>query len=143
MEDPLNITLNKLQHVGIPVTDITVSEKFYGRFGFKNVMQSAFMHEGETGTCIMMQLNDMVIELYQMPAKELNGIKSRGNGHIDHIAFDVDDIDTTFETLKADKHINILEDRPAFLPFWKNGCKYFNILGPDGERLEFNQIIKG
>jgi len=21
------------------------------------------------------------------------------------------------------------------------GCKYFNILGPDGERLEFNQIL--
>jgi lactoylglutathione lyase len=27
------------------------------------------------------------------------------------------------------------------LPFWKNGCKYFNITGPDGERLEFNQIL--
>ena len=24
---------------------------------------------------------------------------------------------------------------------WKNGCKYFNVLGPDGERLEFNQIL--
>jgi lactoylglutathione lyase len=28
------------------------------------------------------------------------------------------------------------------LAFWSKGCKYFNILGPDGERLEFNQILK-
>jgi lactoylglutathione lyase len=34
-----------------------------------------------------------------------------------------------------------MEDKPVFLPFWKKGCKYFNILDPDGERLEFNQIL--
>jgi hypothetical protein len=26
-------------------------------------------------------------------------------------------------------------------PFWKNRCKYFIMTGPDGERLEFNQIL--
>ena len=35
----------------------------------------------------------------------------------------------------------VIEEAPVFLPFWKNGCKYFNITGPDGERLEFNQIL--
>lgn len=35
----------------------------------------------------------------------------------------------------------ILESAPVFLQFWKNGCKYFNIIGPDGERLEFNQVL--
>jgi len=37
--------------------------------------------------------------------------------------------------------IHIIEEQPVFLPFWEKGCKYFNILGPDGERLEFNQIL--
>jgi lactoylglutathione lyase len=141
MENKLPITINKLQHVGIPVTDVAVSTRFYSRFGFKSVMQSPFTHEGETGTCIMMQLNDIIIELYQIPAKQLQEIKTRKNGHIDHIAFDVDDIDVVFETLKADGSIKILEDKPVFLPFWKKGCKYFNIQGPDQEILEFNQIM--
>lgn len=59
-----------------------------------------------------MKLNEMIIELYQMPEKELLEIRNRSNGHIDHIAFDVDDIE-----------------------------EYFNLAGPDGERLEFNQIL--
>ena len=67
-------------------------------------------------------------------------IRNRKNGHIDHIAFDVDDIDKTFAELK-DETFNILEEQPVFLSFWKNGCNYFNITGPDGERMEFNQIL--
>ena len=67
-------------------------------------------------------------------------IRNRKNGHIEHIAFDVDDIDTTFALMKVET-FNILEEQPVFLSFWKNGCNYFNITGPDGERLEFNQIL--
>lgn len=89
---------------------------------------------------VMMQINEMVIELYQMPETELSEIKSRNNGHIDHIAFEVDDIDKTFEKLKK-ASFNILEEQPVMLAFWKKGCKYFNITGPDNERLEFNQIL--
>lgn len=134
------VTINKLQHIGIPVTDMPVSEKFYQRLGFANVMQSPFELEGEKGVCVMMQNGDVIIELYQLPDNLLPEIRSRKNGHIDHIAFDVKDIDTVFEKLKAGGYW-ILEDAPVWLPFWKNGCRYFNIVGPDGERLEFNEIL--
>lgn len=83
----------------------------------------------------------MILEIYQMPEKELAEIKNRKNGHIDHIAFDVENIDTAFRELK-NAAFNIIENEPVFLLFWENGCRYFNILGPDGERLEFNQVIK-
>lgn len=136
----MNIRLNHIQHIGIPVTDIKVSGAFYERFGFKNVMHTTFEYHGGTGNVAMMKLNDMIIELYQMPEKELAEIRQRSNGHIDHIAFDVDDIDAVFKELKKNE-FNILEEKPVFLSFWKNGCKYFNITGPDGERLEFNQIL--
>lgn len=134
------VTINKLQHVGIPVTDLSVSEVFYNRLGFENVMCSEFTFDGDKGTCTMMQRNDIIIELYQMPQKHLKEIKNRKDGHVDHIAFDVDDIDTSFNALKQ-ASFTILEEAPEYLPFWTNGCKYFNILGPDGERLEFNQIL--
>ncbi len=141
METQLSSITKRLQHVGIPVSNITVSDAFYSRLGFKNVMQSAFVIDGETGTCVMMKNEDVIIELYQMPDQFLHEIKIRNHGHIDHIAFDVEDIDKTFALLK-EASFNILEEQPVQLPsFWSNGCKYFNILGPDGEKLEFNQIL--
>ena len=136
----MNLKLNHIQHIGIPVANIKVSQAFYEQLGFKNVMGSTFEYSGGKGLVAMMKLNGMIIELYQMPEAELTEIRNRQNGHIDHIAFDVDDIDTTFRELKQ-ASFNVLEAAPVFLSFWENGCKYFNITGPDGERLEFNQIL--
>lgn len=132
--------INHIQHIGLPVTDISKSVDFYQQLGFENVMQSPFQEDGQTGTCIMMKNKNVVIELYQLPDQKLQEIRNRKDGHIDHITFDVDDIDYAFKTLKEASFI-IIEEQPVFLPFWKNGCKYFNILGPDNERLEFNQIL--
>jgi catechol 2,3-dioxygenase-like lactoylglutathione lyase family enzyme len=66
----MSFKINHIQHIGIPVTNLKVSEAFYNKLGFV-----------------------------------------------------------------------IIEDAPVFLPFWEKGCKYFNISGPDGERIEFNQIL--
>lgn len=138
----MNLIINRLQHIGIPVTDIQRSEVFYTQLGFKNVMNSTFEINNEPGGKVaMLQSGEMIIELYQMPPTELEKIRQRSNGHIDHLAFDVDDIEATFQLLKEEGY-EVLEDAPVFLAFWSKGCKYFNILGPDGERLEFNQILK-
>ena len=134
------LSINKIQHIGIPVTDIKVSESFYTKLGFTNTMQATFTMEEKKGTCIMMQSGDMIIELYQLPDHKLSEIRNRKDGHIDHIAFDVSDIDKAFELIKEAGY-NIIEREPVFLQFWKNGCKYFNITGPDAERLEFNQVL--
>ena len=88
----------------------------------------------------MMKREEIVLELYQMPEPELTLVKQRTNGRIDHIAFDVDDIDETFTMLK-NEGFTIPEDQPVFLNFWERGCKYFYIIGPDGERLEFCQLL--
>lgn len=140
MPQQVNLSLENIQHVGIPVTNISVSEIFYSNLGFKNVMQAGFMHNNEAGTCIMMKQGNIIIELYQMPQKELAAVAARKDGHVDHVAFDVPDIDKTFSVLKEAGY-NIVEQAPVFLKFWKNGCKYFNILGPDNERLEFNEVL--
>lgn len=136
----MNITISKLQHIGIPVTNLQVSEAFYKSLGFENVMGTSFEFNGDTGHVAMMQQNDMIIELYEMPANELEAIRNRTNGHIDHIAFDTDDVDACFATMQS-AGFRIVEKEPVYLAFWKNGTRFFNILGPDGERLEFNQIL--
>ena len=38
----MNLNINHIQHIGIPVTDIKVAEDFYEKLGFKNVMASTF-----------------------------------------------------------------------------------------------------
>lgn len=135
----MNFAINRIQHIGIPVTDIIVSESFYKKLGFIKVMITEFDHHGGKGVVAMMERAEMIIELYELPSDELVEIKNRKDGHVDHIAFDVDDIDQAFIELKS-AAFHIVEEAPLFLPFWKNGCRYFNIIGPDGERLEFNQI---
>ena len=88
----------------------------------------------------MMKHGGIILELYQMPEAQLQEIRIRKDGHIDHIAFDVDNIDDTFAALKKSA-FSVVEPEPVYLPFWRNGCKFFNVLGPDGERIEFNQIL--
>jgi lactoylglutathione lyase len=128
----VNLKLNHIQHVGLPVSNLEISEAFYRKLGFANVMASGFDYKGGRG--------EIILELYQLPEAQLQEIRNRKDGHIDHIAFDVDSICETFAALKSED-FTIIEDAPVFLPFWNKGCKYFNILGPDGERLEFNQIL--
>ena len=138
----MDLKINHIQHIGIPVSNIQKSIGFYEKFGFTNVMPSTFEIEGEKGGIVaMMKRYSIILELYQMPASYLTEITNRKDGHIDHIAFDVDDIELAFTTIK-ENHFTILEKEPVFLNFWNKGCKYFNVLGPDGERLGFNEIIK-
>ncbi len=136
----MKLNINYLQHTGIPATNLAISKPFYEKLGFKNVMETTFLHNGAKGTVAMMKLEKIIIELYQVPMPELQNTGERKDGHIDHIAFDVDDIDATFQLLKSEG-FTVVEDAPVFLAFWQNGCKYFNITGPDGERLEFCQIL--
>jgi catechol 2,3-dioxygenase-like lactoylglutathione lyase family enzyme len=140
MESAINLDIKAIQHIGIPVTNIVNSAIFYSKLGFANAMEKPFIHNGGQGTCVMMKRGDMIVELYQMPDSVLPEIAARKDGHVDHIAFDVADIDEAYAIVTAGG-FNILEPEPVFLQFWKNGCKYFNITGPDGERLEFNQVL--
>jgi catechol 2,3-dioxygenase-like lactoylglutathione lyase family enzyme len=135
-----DIAIRGFQHIGIPVLDIARSEAFYAGLGFKNIMKAGFTSGKEKGIAVMMENTGAIIELYQMPQSQLDEIRIRRNGHIDHIAFDVPDIDLAFAELK-NAGFNIEDESPVFLDFWKNGCRYFTIIGPDGERLEFNHIL--
>ncbi len=129
-----------LQHLGVPVTDLDRSRAFYQRLGFAEAMGKVFpMGDGECKV-VMMQREGVIVELYQLPAGDLAEIRGREDGHIDHVAFGVADIDKAFAELTA-AGLTPIEDAPVKLDFWERGCKYFAIRGPDGEKLEFNQIL--
>ena len=81
----------------------------------------------------MMKRSEVILELYQMPGLAGRAIASRDNGHIDHMTFDVDDIDPVDER----KWFRLLRSPRCF----SNSGSIVNIVGPDGERLKFNQIL--
>jgi len=136
----LKNNFNGLQHLGIPVTNLEKSVIFYTKLGFTRVLTSKVPDSAGTIHVAMMKRDNVIVELYQLVGKELEELRSRSDGHIDHIAFDVKDIDNAFGELKA-AGFETIEDQPVFLDFWNKGCKYFAIRGPNGEKLEFNQII--
>jgi fructan beta-fructosidase len=130
-----------LQHIGLPVSDLDRSVGFYGRLGFRKVMAKEFDDGSGLIKVAMMEREGVVMELYQLPPDQLSkDIRTRKDGHLDHIAFNVKDIDKAFEEVKRAGLVP-LQDRPVKLDFWERGCRYFSIRGPDGEKLEFNQIL--
>jgi len=132
--------LNGWSHLGIPVTDISRSEAFYQQFGFEIVMQAVIPVEDQEIKASMMLFNDFTLEFYQLLPPDLEEIRNRKDGFIDHVALDVKDVDRAFEELKS-AGLTPLEDEPVELPFWENGVKYFFVRGPDGEKIEFNQVL--
>jgi len=133
--------LNGWSHLGIPVTDLEKSKNFYHQFGFKEIMCAEISIGNESIKASMMEKDGFVIELYQMFGESLEEISVRKDGHIDHIALNVIDIDKAYQELQ-EAGFEILEDSPVYLNFWDNGVKYINIRGPDGEKIEFNEKIK-
>lgn len=134
--------LQGLQHIGIPVTDLERSKAFYTRLGFVEVLRTDLARTTEPIRVSMMEHERLTLELYQLEPEERQEIAKRTDGHIDHIALDVLDIEQAYREVRA-AGLEVLEDpAPVFLPFWDHGVRFFTIRGPDGEKVEFNQILR-
>jgi catechol 2,3-dioxygenase-like lactoylglutathione lyase family enzyme len=134
--------LEGIQHLGLPVTNLERSRNFYFNFGFVDVMRTNLPPREAPVHVAMLQKDGFTIELYQLAGTEREEIATRKDGHIDHFALNVLDIDKAYIELKAAGFEILEKDAPVFLPFWSHGVKYFTVRGPDGEKVEFNQIMK-
>lgn len=117
-----------IQHIGIPTNDIEETIRFYESLGFHVAL--ATLNKKANEMVAFMQLHNLVIETYENKSATLQ------SGAIDHIAIDVKNIDLLFEEIKA-KGFPMLDMQVRSLPFWDNGVKFFTILGPNKEKIEF------
>lgn len=115
-----------VQHIGIPTNNLDETIRFYEQLGFNVALKT---QNGEE-TVAFLQLYNLVIETYENRSAVMQA------GAIDHIAIDVKEIDALFETVKA-KGFHLLDNRVNALPFWENGVRFFTILGPNKEKIEF------
>lgn len=115
-----------IQHLGIPTAELNATIEFYQSLGFEITWRNE--------TVVFMQLGTLVVETYLADAPALK------NGAIDHVALNVKDIETAWRNVQAGGY-EIIDTEINFLPFFENGVKFFTILGPNREKVEFNQIL--
>lgn len=126
----LNNYATGIQHIGIPTNDIHETVTFYQSLGFS----LAFSANNQGEEVRFLQFGNLMIETYQ------NRMAVLSSGAIDHIAIDVTNIDELFEAIKAAGY-TMLDQQVNSLPFWENGVRFFTILGPNKEKIEFCQKV--
>jgi lactoylglutathione lyase len=137
----LQDNLQGIQHLAFFVTDLGRSKSFYEQFGFVEKLCDEIPTETEPVKLAFVELNGLMLELVELPGERSIQVGSREDGHVDHVALDVKDIDKAYAELTEAGFQALEEDAPVFLPLWENGTKYFTIRGPDGEKVEFSQIL--
>lgn len=121
-----------IQHIGIPTNDIEKTIAFYKELGFETVLQTINKEADEK--VAFLKLKTLVIETYENKAAKFE------SGAIDHVAIDVNDIEEVYQYI-SEKKLNTTNDTIHFLPFWKNGVRFFTIEGPNMEKIEFSQYL--
>ena len=119
-----------LQHLGLPTAALDETAAFYESLGF--VRAHSTVNPGTGERVCFLTCGGLCIETYECAAP------ARRPGAIDHLALDVDDIESAWEEVRM-AGLAPLEDAIQFLPFWENGVRFFNLLGPNGETVEFSQ----
>ena len=126
------------QHLGVPVASLEDSIEFYTKIGFTVSDRFEIKENGESTKVAFLNIGSFCLELYQQSGRATS--KDFAPGPIEHFALDVLDIDEAFSNVKA-AGFELLQDAPIGLPLRERGIRYFVVLGPDGEKVEFNQIL--
>ena len=126
----MDLRVTGLQHIGIPTKCVEKTIEFFTRLGFVNVYQK----ETDDVKVYFLQLQNVIVEIY--PREVTAGVP----GAIDHIALDTADVEKAYEQI-AQEGFEILDGGLNTNDFWANGTKYFTILGPNGEKVEFSQYL--
>lgn len=121
-----------IQHIGIPTNDIEKTIAFYKELGFETALQTINKEADEK--VAFLKLKTLVIETYENKAAKLE------SGAIDHVAVNVNNIEEVYQYIR-EKKLNTTNDTIHFLPFWKNGVRFFTIEGPNMEKIEFSQYL--
>jgi catechol 2,3-dioxygenase-like lactoylglutathione lyase family enzyme len=118
-----------IQHLGLPTNDMDATLQFYISLGF----EIAYETVTDCRVCFL-KLDNCMFEAYENKQAVMR------SGAIDHIAIDCTDIEAAYAFAKKGGY-KIINTQIDSLPFWKNGCRFFTIEGPNKEKVEFCQIL--
>ncbi|PWG00269.1 VOC family protein [Levilactobacillus bambusae] len=120
-----------IQHVGIPTDDLDRTIRFYEALGF---VQAGLFKNG-ANRCAFLRLGTLTIETWE------GDPVTKKTGAINHFSLDTTNIEAAFRDAQT-MGLTLKESEIQSIPtFWDHGIRYFNILGPNGETIEFCQIL--
>lgn len=123
----------KVGHIGLGVDDLEATVKWYidvlgftqiGAFVTPDGVPARFLTNG-----------DIVYEIFQ----PIGGVAAPGK--IDHFCFESTDIEADYAYCAAQGYTFEEEGIQSIPTFWEKGIKFFKIMSPTGEAVEFCQIL--
>ncbi|MDD3795835.1 MAG: VOC family protein [Lachnospiraceae bacterium] len=125
-----------LDHIGLAVTDVEADAAWYQKvlgFTVKGKFPSS---DGHNVYFLTSKDGSVTYEMYQSDNLPADAI-----GKIDHISYVSNDIEADYRFC-ADAGYTISTDGIEGIPnFWEKGCRYFKIVSPTGEQIEFCQVL--
>lgn len=119
------------EHIGLPSADYDKTIEFYTTFGFELAYETVY----EGNRVGFLRLNGVDIETWEEANPALRA------GAVDHFALTVKDVDAIYE-LAVSKGYPIKDPEGIrVLPFWSNGYRFVNVIGPNGETVEFGHKL--
>ena len=123
----------KMGHIGLAVNDLDAAVKWYqevlgfvliGAFETPDGVPARFLKSGE-----------LVYEVF----RPHGGVAAPGK--IDHFCFESQDIEADYAYCAAQGYRFEEEGIQSIPTFWERGIRYFKIMSPTGEAVEFCQIL--
>ena len=128
-------------HLAIRTKDIKESMAFYAGLGFA-MTGNGYLDTDEGRLYIaFMTCKGFTVELIQLVGAAVEDPDTWKTGKIDHIALDVENVQDAFMEARS-KGYELVDYGIQELPLFAQGCRYFSIKGPSGEKIEFNQLNK-
>ena len=121
-----------IQHVGILTNNVNDTVEFYQKLGFELVYDTKIPESN--GRVVFLNLHNIVIETFESEGAIFC------QGSIVHIALNVKDVEAARSAI-VKLGLEPIEAEIQYLPFWEQGFRYFNVLGPNCETIEFGQIL--
>lgn len=122
-----------LDHIGLAVKDVEASKDWYVTvLGFRVI---GTFDCGIGHPVYFIQNGTTTYEMYQDDA-----LLPECQGKIDHIAYVSRDIEADYEYCVKAGYKILTKGIEAIPSFWSAGCRYFKIVSPTGEQIEFNCV---
>lgn len=120
-----------IQHVAIPAGNLDETKAFYEKLGFE--LAGEFMYND--ARCAFMKYGNLMIETWE--GDKIADV----DGAINHISLNTTDANAALKEAKA-MGLNLIDTEIQTRPFWEKGIRFFNIYGPNHEKIEFCEIVK-
>lgn len=119
-------------HYGLPTRNMDATVEFYQKLGAEIVFETVVSEAGRPCRVVHLKVQDLYVEAYERD--EIAGVP----GAIDHIAVSTDDIVGAFEEAKR-LGLTFLHEEIGVSDYWPGTARWFHLIGPSGERVEFAQ----